>query len=211
MRHWLALLLVVALAAVAAPRSRDRFWDRFWGRATFIQAAALSTVPYDGGWVEFLRADGYGSPTAPCTCETLHGVSPDGDAGLTLTFTRTSTAWCNKKGMSTTGLANGDLVSCATGTARAEPDDSDSVQLSCQLSRVPHTAQPGSRPSVTLRHSIARPSSSNRRPSRVVPHPTSNFSASAAWVAPMMPVSGAKTPMTAQRISSTSSPSGNRQ
>jgi len=41
--------------------------------------------------------------------------------------------------------------------------------------------------------------------------PAASFKASAACMVPMMPVSGAKTPITAQRTSSTSSPSGNRQ
>jgi hypothetical protein len=66
-------------------------------------------------------------------------------------------------------------------------------------------------PNFTLRHSIDRPSSNQRRPTTGSPAPMISFSASAACIAPMMPVSGAKTPITAQRTSSTSSPSGNRQ
>jgi len=54
-------------------------------------------------------------------------------------------------------------------------------------------------------------SSSNSRPVRLSPILAASFNASAACMVPMMPVSGAKTPITAQRTSSTSSPSGKRQ
>ena len=53
-------------------------------------------------------------------------------------------------------------------------------------------------------------SSISRRPSSDSPMPAASFSASAAWVVPMIPVSGANTPITAQS-SSSPSPGGNRQ
>jgi hypothetical protein len=62
-----------------------------------------------------------------------------------------------------------------------------------------------------LRQVMVRPSSSSSLPDSDSPQPATSFSASAACVVPMMPVSGAKTPMTAQRTSSASWPSGNRQ
>jgi hypothetical protein len=74
-----------------------------------------------------------------------------------------------------------------------------------------HTGHSGSRPNLMLRHSIDRPSSSQRRPSTTSPHPAISLRASAACIVPMMPVSGANTPITAQRSSSTASASGNRQ
>ena len=60
-------------------------------------------------------------------------------------------------------------------------------------------------------HSIARPSSICRRPASELPAPLSSLSASAACMAPMMPTSGANTPMVAQRVSSKSSEGANTQ
>lgn len=75
----------------------------------------------------------------------------------------------------------------------------------------PQTVQAGSLPSWIARQSAASASNSNNRPSSDWPMPATSLSASAACMVPMMPVSGANTPITAQRTSSTSSPSGNRQ
>jgi len=63
----------------------------------------------------------------------------------------------------------------------------------------------------TVRHSISSASSSSSRPVKDSPIPAASLSASAACIVPTLPVSGAKTPLTAQRTSSTSSLSGNRQ
>jgi hypothetical protein len=51
-------------------------------------------------------------------------------------------------------------------------------------------------------------SSNSKRPLNDSPMPAASFSASAACIVPTMPVSGANTPITAQRTSSTSSPFG---
>jgi hypothetical protein len=48
------------------------------------------------------------------------------------------------------------------------------------------------------------------RPASDVPTPASSFSASAACIVPMMPTSGANTPIVAQRVSSNRLSGGNR-
>ena len=73
------------------------------------------------------------------------------------------------------------------------------------------TAQAGSRFNRIDRHSIVSASSISSRPTSGSPTPASSFSASAACIAPMMPTSGANTPMVAQRTSSSRRSSGNRQ
>ncbi len=60
-------------------------------------------------------------------------------------------------------------------------------------------------------HSIVRASSICSRPASGLPTPASSFSASAACTLPMMPTSGANTPMVAQRTSSNTASGGNRQ
>ena len=62
----------------------------------------------------------------------------------------------------------------------------------------------------TVSMRIERASISNSRPTAGVANPPASLSASAACIVPTMPVSGANTPIVAQRTSSTSSPSGNR-
>jgi hypothetical protein len=63
---------------------------------------------------EFAPASGAGMGTA-CACTTP--TSAKGDA---LTFTRAGDATCSKQGLATTGIANGDLVVCATDQPRVE-------------------------------------------------------------------------------------------
>lgn len=63
---------------------------------------------------EFAPATGAGMGAA-CACTTP--TSAKGDA---LTFTRTGDATCSKQGLATTGIANGDLVVCATDQPRVE-------------------------------------------------------------------------------------------
>ena len=77
--------------------------------------------------------------------------------------------------------------------------------------RLLQTGQAGSRGTLTVCQSSERESSSISRPTIGVPNPPASFSASAACIVPMIPVSGANTPIVAQRTSSRSSPSGNRQ
>ena len=62
----------------------------------------------------------------------------------------------------------------------------------------------GSLFSLSERHSMLNPSSIKKRPFKVSPQPVNTLIASAACMAPMMPTSGANTPITAQRVSSNS-------
>lgn len=82
----------------------------------------LMRVPRAGGRAgaaaasfEFAPTSGAGMGTA-CACTT-----PTGAKGETLTFTRTGSATCSKKGMANTGIANGDLVTCSGNQPRVEP------------------------------------------------------------------------------------------
>jgi hypothetical protein len=51
-----------------------------------------------------------------CACTT-----PTGAKGEALTFTRTGNATCSRSGLATTGIQNGDLVTCAANQPRVEP------------------------------------------------------------------------------------------
>lgn len=64
--------------------------------------------------IEFAPASGAGM-TAPCAC-----VNPTGARGEAMTVTRASSASCSKQGVATTGINNGDLVSCGNDLARVE-------------------------------------------------------------------------------------------
>ena len=75
----------------------------------------------------------------------------------------------------------------------------------------PHTLHPGSLLSLTLRHCIASASSSSSRPLRAFADAHEQLQRLGRLHEPMMPTSGANTPITAQRISSRSPSSGNRQ
>ena len=95
--------------------------------------------------------------------------------------------------------------------SRLQIRDLRQVGADCLSAVGPHTAHPASFLKRTVRHSMVSASSNNKRPLSNSPMPAASFSASAACMVPIMPVSGAKTPITAQRTSSTSSPSGKRQ
>lgn len=110
MRRWLAVALLVACAAWAVPgRSRDRFWSRFWGRGTFIGGAV-------DPWLQFAPATAAGL-TASCA-----GSAVTGALGETVAVTRASAEFCSKKGLATTSIANGDLVSVSNNLPSVEPD-----------------------------------------------------------------------------------------
>jgi hypothetical protein len=51
-----------------------------------------------------------------CACTT-----PTGAKGEALTFTRTGDATCSRSGLATTGIQNGDLVTCTANQPRVEP------------------------------------------------------------------------------------------
>jgi hypothetical protein len=112
-RRWLALLaVVVAISTDGAPG--------------FGRGGGLTTCPkgYVGGgltpctkayaFFEFAPSSGAGMGTA-CACTAVTGAK-----GEALAMTRGSAATCSKQGATTTGIANGDLVSCANDTPRVE-------------------------------------------------------------------------------------------
>jgi hypothetical protein len=81
---------------------------------------------------EFAPASGVGMGEA-CAC-----VAPTGAKGEALTFTRNSTAYCTKTpsdglttfgGLSTEGIANGDLVLCSANQPRVEYDSAGTKGL----------------------------------------------------------------------------------
>ncbi len=79
---------------------------------------------------EFAPASGAGM-TSACAC-----TSPTGAKSEALTFTRTGAATCSKKGLTTTGIANGDLVVCASNNQpRVEPDADGVLGLRVEAAR----------------------------------------------------------------------------
>lgn len=64
---------------------------------------------------EFAPASGAGMGSA-CACAAITGAR-----GEAVTFTRTGSATCSRQGLATTGIVNGDLVTCATDQPRVEP------------------------------------------------------------------------------------------
>lgn len=64
-------------------------------------------------------------------------TAPTGARGEALTFTRASTATCTKtaSGLATTGIANGDLVTMASGQSRVEYDSNGVLGLLVESSR----------------------------------------------------------------------------
>lgn len=63
---------------------------------------------------EFAPANGAGMGTA-CACAAITGAK-----GEAVTFTRTGDATCSRQGLATTGIANGDLVTCSANLPRVE-------------------------------------------------------------------------------------------
>lgn len=81
---------------------------------------------------EFAPSDGTGMGAA-CACTT-----PTGAKGEALTFTRASNGTCTKTatgGLSTTGIANGDLVVCTNNQPRVEYDSQGVLGLLVESSR----------------------------------------------------------------------------
>jgi hypothetical protein len=105
----LALLALVVLSQSSGPMPR-------------FNKNAAAGVGY--AYFEFAPASGAGM-TAPCACTT-----PTGAKGETLTFTRASSGTCLKGG-TTSGIANGDMVTCSSNQPRVMPggDGSGGVGL----------------------------------------------------------------------------------
>lgn len=100
----LGLVASITEAAIETGRYRE-------GRGRCGREGCGGTAP---PFFEFAPASGAGM-TAACAC-----TAPTGSKGEALTFTRGSTAWCTK-GSETSGIAEGDLVECASGQPRVMP------------------------------------------------------------------------------------------
>lgn len=100
------LSVAVTSSFLAHAEVRDnRCTDRALGRARVCDNAPL---------FEFATATGVGM-TAACAC-----TNPTGTKGEALTLNRSSSAFCTK-GHISSGIANGDLVSCGNDLARVMP------------------------------------------------------------------------------------------
>ena len=112
-----ALVLVVGVAEARDRRCRHARTSRTKDCASYA-------------FFEFAPASGAGM-TEACSC-----TSPTGARGEALTFTRTGAATCSKKGLATTGIANGDLVVCASNNQpRVEPDADGVLGLRVEAAR----------------------------------------------------------------------------
>lgn len=112
-----AALLVALWAAVTWAQSdpRGRF-GRINSRCEAGRSGRGLECSTDNlAFFEFAPASGAGMGSA-CACTT-----PTGAKGEALTFTRTGDATCSRSGLATTGIANGDLVTCAANLPRVEP------------------------------------------------------------------------------------------
>lgn len=67
-------------------------------------------------YFEFAPSAGQGM-TPACACSAVTGAK-----GEAISVTRSTVATCSKRGLSATGYVAGDLVACASGKARVEPD-----------------------------------------------------------------------------------------
>ena len=104
-----ALLLILIASSALGQGRFDRFNQRTdQGRSTrgFEQS--------NYAFFEFAPTSGAGMGAA-CACATITGAK-----GETVTLTRASDATCSKQGLATTGIANGDLVTCTTNQPRVE-------------------------------------------------------------------------------------------
>lgn len=109
---FLAIALLLAQADDFVRVDRDDRVERAHGRRSTVAIESFQ-------FFEFAPASGTGMGTA-CAC-----TNPTGAKGETLTFTRASSATCTATatgGLATTGIANGDLVTCSTNQARVEYD-----------------------------------------------------------------------------------------
>lgn len=120
----LVLALLVAQAQVEAP-SRAL-------RAERVQRVGGRTGGASYAFFEAFPANGAGTTTA---CST---TAPTGARGETLTFTRGSSATCQRTatgGLATTGIADGDLVVLSSNVARVEYDANGVLGLLVESSR----------------------------------------------------------------------------
>ena len=109
MKKRIAAFLLVLLAAIAFSQPQTG------GFGIGGNAGRLGPSFSQYAFFEFAPASGQGM-TAACTC-----ANPTGVRGEAMTFTRASSATCSKRGLATTSIANGDIVTCASDQSRVEP------------------------------------------------------------------------------------------
>ncbi len=120
LRRW-PLLVVLAAAAAFAQYPQHRL---------FLQPNLPQGASY--AFLEFAPANGAGMGTA-CACSTVTGAK-----GETVTFARTGAATCTKTatgGLATSGIADGDLVTCSTNQPRVEYDSAGTLGLLVESAR----------------------------------------------------------------------------
>lgn len=107
-RHALAFVVLIASIVFGQPQTGGFGTGGNSGRTgpAFSQPLAF---------FEFAPTSGAGMG-ASCACSAVTGAK-----GEAVTFTRTGSAICSRQGLATTGIANGDLVSCAANLPRVEP------------------------------------------------------------------------------------------
>ncbi|TXH58778.1 MAG: hypothetical protein E6Q97_01360 [Desulfurellales bacterium] len=155
----MTLAAVAALALLAASPDGDcprgRCQRSHGGRAA-------SSSSYDYAFFEFAPVTGAGM-TAACACGAVTGAK-----GEAVTFTRASSAVCSKGGLST-GIANGDLVTCSSNQPRVmsggtgalgllmESTSTNSTLRSQELENAAWTLSNtgSSNPTVTANHGVA--------------------------------------------------------
>jgi len=106
MRAAAALIVVLALAAQSAPR----WYERTGYRNRSSRGGSSGTVA--SMLFEFASSSGVGAGAA-CACSTVTGL-----LGEVMTFTRSGSAYCPRRGYATTGLVDGDLVLCSANQPR---------------------------------------------------------------------------------------------
>jgi len=103
----MAVSLMLVLSVLGAARARPEM------RTPGAAVATRAPVPKPAFSFAPLGGQGMG---AACACTT-----PTGSRGEALTLTRASSGFCNKNGLGTTGISNGDLVQCSTDQPRVQP------------------------------------------------------------------------------------------
>lgn len=109
MKKRIAAFVVALIAAIAFSQPQTG------GFGTGGNSARLGPSFSQYAFFEFAPASGAGMGSA-CACSAVTGAR-----GEAVTFTRTGSATCSRQGLATTGIANGDLVTCATDQPRVEP------------------------------------------------------------------------------------------
>ena len=107
-RHALAFVVLIASIVFGQPQTGGFGTGGNSGRTgpAFSQPLAF---------FEFAPASGAGMG-ASCACSAVTGAK-----GEAVAFTRTGSAICSRQGLATTGINNGDLVSCGANLPRVEP------------------------------------------------------------------------------------------